>query len=576
MVLMAPVPTQEPQTPPARSTLAGPLLIACLGTLLTIATLAPEIGGPGMTCDEPYHVAYGKQLVTALRNQGPGFFRPANILRNFDWRPGGPPIHPPLGNWLLGWTHHLFDPAPNDPLAVSIAGARFAPALAFGLMIFLVGWFTTRTEGPVAGSLAAAATLLVPRLFGHAHLAALDTFTALLFVAAAIAVAEAASPGRGLKGFALAGVVWGLCLLTRLHGLLLLPPVAVWLFWRLRLRALAPLAIWLVAGGVTLLAGWPWLWIDTVDHLKQYLGTATGRMPIHVFYAGQVWADHEVPRHYAIATFLVTLPLGTLLLGLLGIAARRHVRQSPPGFYLLLGAGAFMLAVFSWPRVPVYDGERLFLMVFPLWAVAAGIGGKWLVQRGACVVRNERVALAVVAGLVLVQGVGLIVCHPCYLSHYSLLVGGLPGAVRLGFEANYWGDAVTERLLSTVADEASGGLLLFGPNLAPFQAPMVALSSAALSSNKVASVAWDGGFPEAALGCRYAVFYRRQADMAGLPEEILQAKIIAEKRIMGTWVARTVELPSPIGEGELRYMVPRRGPPRQVTPIPPRLPLRSD
>ena len=62
--------------------------------------------GPGVTCDEPYHVYQGKQLVTALRQQGLAFFLPANIDRNFDWHAGGPPVQAPLGYWILGWTHY--------------------------------------------------------------------------------------------------------------------------------------------------------------------------------------------------------------------------------------------------------------------------------------------------------------------------------------------------------------------------------------------------------------------------------------------------------------------------------------
>ena len=46
----------------------------------------------------------------------------------------------------------------------------------------------------------------------------------------------------------------------------------------------------------------------------------------------------------------------------------------------------FVLLVFSLPGTPVYDGVRLFLMVFPLWAVWVGIGAGWLVSRGSSIV----------------------------------------------------------------------------------------------------------------------------------------------------------------------------------------------
>jgi 4-amino-4-deoxy-L-arabinose transferase-like glycosyltransferase len=488
-------------------------------------------------------VAYGKRLVRAVRQQGLGFFKPENIRRNFDWQPNGPPVHPPLGNWLLGWTHFVFDPAPDDPGTISVVAARFAPAMAFGLMVFLVGWSTGRLEGPVAGTLASAAVFLVPRAFGHAHLAALDTLTALFLVAAAIAVVEADLRGGRLRWYALAGVIWGLAVLTRLHGLLLVPPVVIWLGWRMRFRGVAPLAVWLVAGGITVFAGWPWLWLDPIGHLRQFVGTATGRMPIHVFYLGRAWADHEVPRHYAVVMFAATLPLVFLVLGMLGLWVRRRVRTSPPGFYLLAGTVAFLLTVFSWPGVPVYDGVRLFLMVFPLWAVAVGVGAKWLLEHPIRAGRSVRLRAVVLGGLVALEAVGLVLHHPCYLSYYGVIVGGLPGAERLGFEVNYWGDAVTESLLSAIPEKARGSAVAFGPNLAPFQAPMVAVCSASLSARKIGMVGWESGRGGTAEGHQYAVFYNRRADLAEIAKEMPGGKVLKEQRVLGVWTARVVEFP---------------------------------
>ncbi|MHC4176108.1 MAG: hypothetical protein ACYSWU_01295, partial [Planctomycetota bacterium] len=138
----------------------GPLLVALVATVATLATLAPDGRGPGVTCDELYHVLAGKRLVTALRHQGLDFFDRPNIENSFPWKPGGAPVQAPLGHWILGWTHHLFDPAPapdprlapNAPEALRawIAGARVAPALAFGLLVLLVGLWTARVEGHLA------------------------------------------------------------------------------------------------------------------------------------------------------------------------------------------------------------------------------------------------------------------------------------------------------------------------------------------------------------------------------------------------------------------------------------------
>ena len=49
----------------------------------------------------------------------------------------------------------------------------------------------------------------------------------------------------------------------------------------------------------------------------------------------------------------------------------------------------------------------------------------------------------------------MVTFHPFGLSYYNVLVGGLPGAERLGLELTYWGDAVDGVLLDRLAREAS-------------------------------------------------------------------------------------------------------------------------
>jgi hypothetical protein len=270
-----------------------------------------------------YHVATGKALVTALRHERLAFFSPRHIAENFDWPVDGPPVQPPLGSWILGWTHYLLDPSPDDPAVVSIAAARFAPAVAFGLLVLLTGWAATQWDGPVAGTVASAATFFVPRLFGHAHFAALDMLTALGFTAAVLATAAAVRQGGRWWAMGLAGVVWGLAMLTRLHGLLLLLPAIAWIVFRLRRRSVLPALVWTVSGMATLLAGWPWLWLDPWRRLRQFAGTGIHRQAVHVFYAGRVWDDRAVPWHYPLVMFLLALPLGLLILGGLGIWSQR-------------------------------------------------------------------------------------------------------------------------------------------------------------------------------------------------------------------------------------------------------------
>ena len=55
------------------------------------------------------------------------------------------------------------------------------------------------------------------------------------------------------------------------------------------------------------------------------------------------------------------------------------------------------------------------------------------------------------------QGYGVVALHPFGLSYYNAMVGGLPGAERLGLELTYWGDAVDGVLLDRLAREATPG-----------------------------------------------------------------------------------------------------------------------
>ncbi len=522
----------------------GPFLVAAVATLVSLLTLAPVAGGPGITCDEFYHVSSGKRLVAALRQQGPEFFSTRNIQRNFPWRPDGPPAQPPLGHFILGCVHHAFDFAPDEPFVISVVAARFAPALAFGVLVLLVGLAARRMEGPGAGTVAAVTVALVPRVFGHSHIAALDMLISLFFVAALLAIVEADARGGRTKYFALAGVVWGLAMLTKLHGVLLAPPVIAWAIWRMRKQATVPLLAWGASGMATLYAGWPWLWLAPIANLRQFLATATDRQAIHMFYAGRVWDDVQAPWHYPLVMFLVTLPLGLLILGCLGVWRYRQSAKDNPGYLLLLGTIAFLLAIFAWPSTPVYDGARLFLMVFPLWAVSVAMGSKWIVDHP----KLRRFSLSTrwgCVGLLLAfQGVGLLVYHPCQLSHYNLLVGGLRGADRLGFEVTYWGDSLTEPVLAEASKYATGGKLLFAPNLAPFQSPAVASSSPSLGNKEVDLVGWDPNQPKAAEGCKYAVFYHRKANLAAIPEAMRRGEIVYKYQIQGVWVSTVVKLPS--------------------------------
>ena len=424
-------------------------LATLLGALAGLAVLA-TLGAPGITIDEPLDVRPGRSYVSTLRARGLGFFEPATIDRVF----ADNAEHPPMGRWLLGLASTLGEPfefALGGPDPFRVHAGRVAPALAFALLVALVAREAGRKHGRVGAGAAGFALVAMPRCFAHAHLAALDTFIALFWVLALIRAGRAIDGPRPVAAMALAGAFWSLALLTKIHAWFLPPIVLAWAFGRLRpSRALAAFAAWLAVGLLGFVAGWPWLWADPIGRLAAYLGTGVERVSLRVEYLGRIYADVDVPWHYPWLYFAATVPIGLHICGLLGASRAWRDRRADPLALALVGSIVLFLALFS-TRVPVYDGERLFLVAFPLWAIAIGAGFARLWARAGRLARGGLVALLAA------QGFGLATTHPFGLSYYNFAVGGLPGAERLGLEPTYWGDAVDPVLLARLAELTGPG-----------------------------------------------------------------------------------------------------------------------
>lgn len=440
---------------------AGSGLLAALAVLLTL-------GGPGITVDEPLDVRPGRTYIATLVARGWGFFEPGVVEAVF--RDNAE--HPPLGRWLLGLASTLGQPLEialmggPDPVGLYLHAGRIAPALAFAVLVGLVVHSAGTRYGRPAGLAAGFALVAMPRVFAHAHLGALDTFLCLFWTLALLQAERGLDRPRPVLAMAGAGVAWGLALLTKIHAWFLAPIVFLWAVARVGwVKACASMTAWAATGLAIFVAGWPWLWDHSLARLTAYWGTGVERAALRVLYFGRVFLDRDVPWHYPWFYFAVTVPLGLHGLGLLGLHGGWRERRSDRFPLLLAGSMAFFLVLFS-TRVPVYDGERLFLVVFPLWAILIGRGfaAAWQLGSGRPPLRIALVAL------VLGQGLGVVATYPFGLSYYNALVGGLKGAERLGLELTYWNDAVDGVLLDRLASEVRAGeSAALAPTLYPGQ-----------------------------------------------------------------------------------------------------------
>ncbi len=542
--------------PPSYRNWAAPLLVALLAGLLVFSAIDPAgdypnlPAGPGLTVDETFNVQQGVRLVALLDAVGMGQLSLRDVFgEKEDLDPHKKigyhlPDHPPLGRLWIGICHDLaywLYPPPDHQTPFVTACARTAPAMAFALLVFLVGVVATKWYGPAAGTIAAVALVLMPRLFGHAHLASLETFIGLTFTAAALSVAAYWSGPKppGWRTTCLTGCLFGLALLTKMQAVLLPVPIVACALFRWRAKAIVPLCLWGGVGFVVFFVGWPWLWLDPVGHLQQYFGQTTDRGMLYVWYFSRKYPDFEAPWHYPFVMFLTTVPVGLHLLGFCGLFSGKPPAWKEPREQILLGCAVFPLLLFSWPGIAVYDGTRLFLVSFPLWAMLMGRGSTAVWTR----IRHRlshRMATLVLALFVAAQGYGLVAMHPCYLSYYNLLVGGLRGANWLGLEPTYWGDSLTRSFLEETASLVPlGAAIDVIPQLHQFQLGEMLKQSPILRRRRISLRSFE---EDRAQRPHFVLIFLRKADLPNmLRTPPPNAKQLAEVRRDGVLLAALYE-----------------------------------
>jgi hypothetical protein len=236
---------------------------------------------------------------------------------------------------------------------------------------------------------------------------------------------------------------------------LFLWPAVVRVVYRLRTPQNARLPVMLDLPWTTLL--WtplicialnPTWWHNPAASLAQYFALNLYRQEslpeIGIFYLGQRYM-YSLPWHNAYVLMAVTIPAAALVLGLVGlVAALSRVGRDWVPFYFAVHA--FVLPIFRmWPT-PAHDGVRLFLPTFFYWAGLAGIAAGMIAARFGTTTGRWRAAWIVLATAgpcwAAVEWARI---HPYELSYYNI---GLRRAVDWGFEATYWYDAVTPRVLN--------------------------------------------------------------------------------------------------------------------------------
>jgi hypothetical protein len=409
--------------------------------------------GPGLTVDESFNIQQGVYLVDALAQHGPLLFTPS-VAREVFAPPDYLPDHPPLGRLLLGLAHESTSwlIAGAEDSAFNVPAARLGSCFAFALTVLLLSEFARRRSGWIAAILSSSLLIGMPHALGHARLAALESATILAWFAALLPLLAwwtGTAPPKNRQAI-VSGVLWGLLLLTKVQGVLLPPVVGLWAVWQYRRQSVRPLLLWTLAGVVVFFACWPWLWSHPWDHATQYLGRTVDRTTLYCWYFGERYADRDVPWHYPFVMTAASLPIAFLICAA-GVPLRFLRRAESP---LLMLSVFVPLLIFAIPGTPVYDGTRLFSVIFPALTLLVGPcpGETFLLIHSRSTTDTDSAATAEAQTLrpwlksLLVLSLTAMALEPAMhivsLPQYGPLAGGQIGTATENLEVAYWSEAL--------------------------------------------------------------------------------------------------------------------------------------
>jgi hypothetical protein len=166
--------------------------------------------------------------------------------------------------------------------------------------------------------------------------------------------------------------------------------------------------------------------------------------------------DHPLPWFNTLVWTAITISPVPLLIGCIGLVASLRRWRSDRAAILIVCQWATLIIVRGLPLSPPHDAERLILPSFGFFAALIGVGIGRALYRDSLLLPEKIVAqgwakVAMAIALV-APTVDSILYFPNGLSFYSRVIGGLPGASRLGMEPTYYWDALDRETLDWLAE----------------------------------------------------------------------------------------------------------------------------
>lgn len=419
--------------------------------------------GPGITTDEVINVAQGVYLNDQILKHGPGLWIPdttKDVFENKRFLPD----HPPFGRAVLGFCEMAFSGLFPPPVEgqISVTAARMGPCLLFAATVAILFWVVSSRYDQTTAILSTLFFMVMPRIMAHARIGSLESATSFAWMLAlAVPLMKWTDDDSKLPSYrsmVVAGMFWGLLLLSKMQAVFMLPIIGLWTVWQFQFRFAVPILVSGIVGIAVFFIGWPWLLLDPVENAKEYFLRAGNRTPLYVMYFGQRFSDKEVPFHFPFVMTAITVP-AIVLIGMVGRLVQRHFDRFEQ---LALLSLAVPLIVFALPGTAVYDGTRLFLIIMPMVAFLAARGILAILRSGET--SRRRFGIAAI-------GLGVLLPLPAVFSPYGLIsygmqTGGTAGAAAIGMETDYWGVGLNAAAWQQVPE---GSIVMVAPVSHQFQ-----------------------------------------------------------------------------------------------------------
>jgi hypothetical protein len=451
------------------------LASAVVGAVVLLL-VAMTFGDYGITWDETWHLTYGRHVIHWYVS----FFADENALTyRADYLYGG-------SFDALGYLARQISPLD-----------RYATIHLFGAMIGCLGllgvWKFARLLGGAAGGFVGLLLMvLTPVWWGHMFNNPKDMPFAVgyvwaLYYEVRILIAMPAVPRRE---WVKASIALGAAMSVRIAGLLTLcylwMLVGVWVLWHAReaggrssyrllrfdkallLRYLVRFSPKLLATSLgawaLMLVFWPWAQLDP---LRRPLIALARMSAFNLHERGMPFGNRRIsslspPPDYLLRYFTFKLPELVLILVVAALVVfcvratrmrKRNRAQLPIAAEepRRVAIGAFLLFTILFPalyaiakRSPLYDGERHFLFVVPIFVVIAGVT---LTNAIRLLAARSRAAAWGAYVLTVVYSVRMVLVmlhmHPHEYLWFNKFIGGLPGAFT-HYDTDYYGNTYKE------------------------------------------------------------------------------------------------------------------------------------